>query len=111
MPILVYFKEPAISLVLGGELNKETIARLDNERLGPILVMSDPDGKKQILFPRSDLDITYMKEITVEEWEQMKARNEDMQRQREAAAAKGLGRITPAQFSGVRPKGPGGKGN
>lgn len=108
MPILVYFKEPAISLVLDGELNEETIKTL--EELGPILIMQDPDGAPQVLFPRSDLDITYMKEITVDEWENMKARNEDMKRQREAAAAKNLGRITPAQFMASPGPGPGKKG-
>lgn len=89
--ILVYFKEPAISLVMGGELDEIKVKELMKAGLGPVIRMEDPDGRTQLLFPSKDVDITYMKEITKKEYEEMKEKEE--KRKKEIEAKGGMGKI------------------
>jgi len=83
--IIIYFKDPAISLVMGGELDEKLIEDLGKKLgaagKGPVLEFRNPDGRRATIFPDSGLDIAYMMEITEEEWQAMK-RNRDAARAR-----------------------------
>jgi len=83
--IIIYFKDPAISLVMGGELNDDLVEsiryKLNTAGKGPVLEFKNPEGRRAAIFPDSGLDIAYMMEITEEEWQAMK-RNRDAARAR-----------------------------
>jgi len=83
--IIIYFKDPAISLVMDGELSEQLVEDLGQKLgaagKGPVLEFKNPEGRRAAIFPDSGLDIAYMMEITEEEWQTMK-RNRDAARAR-----------------------------
>jgi len=81
MPLVIYFREPNISLIVKGELDskrKKTIS----QALGQTLEFDSIEGNHKILIPvSSDKNITYISTMTDEEFE-------DLKRQREAQRAR-----------------------
>jgi len=76
MPLVLYFKQPNISLIVKGEL--------DSKRKKALLEFESIEGNHRILIPVSnDKNITYISTMTNEEFE-------DLKRQREAKRARGV---------------------
>jgi len=78
--IIIYFKDPAISLVMKGKFSDEMVKNIGNklgaEGKGPIFEFQNPDGYRTIVFPDSRIDIAYMMEISEKEWEEMKRKRD-----------------------------------
>ena len=83
MPLVIYFREPNISLIVKGELDakrKKTFI----QALGEVLEFDSIEGDHKILIPVSnDKNITYISTITDEEFEELK-------KQREAKRARNI---------------------
>ena len=83
MPLVIYFREPNISLIVKGELDakrKKTFI----QALGEVLEFDSIEGSHKILIPVSnDKNITYISTITDEEFEELK-------KQREAKRARNI---------------------
>jgi len=83
MPLVIYFREPNISLIVKGELDakrKKTFI----QALGEVLEFDSIEGNHKILIPVSnDKNITYISTMTDEEFEELK-------KQREAKRARNI---------------------
>ena len=83
MPLVIYFREPNISLIVKGELDSK---RKKNfiQTLGEMLEFDSIEGNHKILIPvSSDKNVTYISTITDEEFEELK-------KQREAKRARNI---------------------
>ena len=74
MPILVYFKNPPMSLLLKGNIDKDYVRRL-RKAVGNVVEMQKPDGQPIVLIGREDCDLAYVTEITQEEMDNMMAKS------------------------------------
>ena len=83
MPLVIYFREPNISLIVKGELDakrKKTFI----QALGEVLEFDSIEGNHKILIPvNDDKNITYISTMTDEEFEELK-------KQREAKRARNI---------------------
>jgi len=83
MPLVLYFKQPNISLIVKGELDPKRKKAI-SQALGQMLEFDSIEGNHKILIPVSnDKNITYISTMTDEEFE-------DLKRQREAKRARGV---------------------
>jgi len=81
MPLVIYFREPNISLIVKGELDSKRKKAISGA-LGQTLEFDSIEGNHKILIPVNDnTNITYISTMTDEEFE-------DMKRQREAQRAR-----------------------
>jgi len=90
MPLLVYFKNPPMSLLLKGNINKDYVRRL-RKAFGGVVEMQKPDDQPIVLIGKADCDLSYIAEITQGEMD-------DMMKKSAADRARNLGdkKITPA---------------
>lgn len=70
MPILIYFKNPPMSLMLKGKINKAYVRKL-KRAFSNVLEMEKPDGLPIVLIGHADCDLSYVSEITQEEMDNM----------------------------------------
>ena len=83
MPLVIYFREPNISLIVKGELDAKR-KKIFIQAFGEVLEFESIEGSYKILIPvSSDKNITYISTITDEEFEELK-------KQREAKRARNI---------------------
>ena len=83
MPLVIYFREPNISLIVKGELDKKR-RKSFIKTLGGMLEFDSIEGDHKILIPvNDDKNITYISTMTDEEFEELK-------KQREAKRARNI---------------------
>jgi len=95
MPILVCLKEPAINLILAGEIKDEASGEYD--KLFPNLMIKDQDGHNVVISLSVDCNISFLKEVTQAEIDEQKKLAEE--RKKEIRDLRGGGPLVkPAQF-------------
>jgi len=83
MPLVIYFREPNISLIVKGELDAKRKKAI-SQALGQTLEFDSIEDNHKILIPvNDDKNITYISTMTDEEFEELK-------KQREAKRARNI---------------------
>ena len=80
MPLSAFFKNPPMSLMLEGSLDKAFIKEV-NKAFGKTLIVKNPDGEKILLITQADCDISYIAEITQEKMEEV-MKNQEVEKAR-----------------------------
>jgi len=95
MPLIIYFREPNISLIVKGKLDSKRKKAL-TQALGQMLEFESIEGSHRILIPvNDDKNITYISTMTDEEFEDLK-RQREAQRARKASIIERPQMVIPA---------------
>jgi len=75
MPYIVAFKEPSVTIVLEGSLSMNEKLNLQ-KKLGETIEAKAIDGQTIIIPLSRDINIAYIKAITRQQYEEMKAKHD-----------------------------------
>jgi len=75
MPVMYFLKNPPISLATLGDLDKKAIKHLLKST--PMVQTQAPDGRIMLICVRQDVNISYIKEISEKQLEEMKEDKEE----------------------------------
>jgi len=97
MPILVCLKEPAINLILDGEIKDDASAEYD--KIFPNLMIKDQDGHWVVMPLSVECNIAFIKEVTQADIDEQKKKMEERQKEmHDMRGGRGGPLIKPAQF-------------
>ncbi len=76
MPLIIYFRQPNVSIVVDGTLDASTVKRLKSQ-LGNFLEFKSVEGSNRIVIPTSnETNILYVSSMTDEEFQKLKEQRE-----------------------------------
>jgi len=77
MPIIIVLKTPAVTLAANGKIDKRYIRKVSH-KLGSFIVEQAVDNMTMLISTRQDSNIAYIKEITEEQYQEMKEKRQQI---------------------------------
>lgn len=77
MPIIIFLRDPKITMSIRGELDKKTIQKLTKKFKMSVYGELVEDGRKMLITGDINSNIVYIQEISMEEYEKMKKKQDE----------------------------------